>query len=1098
MIPSIQNYPLFEANQILTNEQLNLLFGYNDEQNRLTRTHLVGVGIVCGLDVITAPDAKSITITRGCGVTSEGYLVIQETDLVYTVSRNYVAPKEVAYPVLQDGAGVNLFPLWELLPQVPPANTDPTVKALDNTGNFLTDKIVMLFVELNKTGNKNCLPNSCDDKGSTITITIRPLLITKTNADKIKTKISNYPDKAALPDIRMPRFDVSKTLLKTTPDVIKAYKIILTKSFIDKAIANLKKLVDTYAFLNINATQLNSLLQSNTIFSYEPDGTIKLTPEYYYQYYYDFVSDLVDTYNEIKDKSGSVMAACCPDPSWFPRHLFLKEVINPPVPSNYRHYFIPSPAVARKGQLTEEIIHLFNRLYMMLLSFPKIAAPTIINGGGVSNSDLRVTPSFLGTNLSGRAIPHYYSQDKLTNNKQLFEYWNYKFTKAGKANQNLSYRAIEYPATEDFVKVPLKYDLEPYNFFRIEGHVGKNYKSVLTYLINLKNSNRLPFDVVAVKTGNKTDTLTGTAFEAHFTDLETSFLLLQALIVCKGGTDPNVLLFKKLEHVSQLGDPVPPSNKTIIELLKTVTSGQIQCEVAELVKLWETYSKRAAAIQQQFLLSNYAEKHVGLQHKAGVPTGGTFVIVYHGEVVTQPAPGGFVPGFIVIHDVMVGGASKKMYKLDAGAASYYNIDEKNVAIYNKLLSTLDPEDPLSVDFINETFQPVVGRTSRGRLRGRGFAGNAGAGFGPLALAGVPVAVTEGIVFADFYLPYQCCADGNPIKYSITENAAPLAAFIEKQECADGQNVVHFVISGGTPPYKANGNDVGIRFDLTFGSNQGGQVTVTDSKGGSVVITVPAKDCKPPCTLPCKGIVNTCRYLPWIQLPERIIYPSKDIVLEMAYLTISDDTGAVIYDEQFVTEVRKIIDATGDIKTSNYHDFMKQVAKLIGDSAKQKTSGAFDMGYEVQDSKVTGQLVIRNFACYPFELRIRMSVNGIIYDYRYTNTGADATLHYTEKQAHFEARLPKFGCRIQDNCLDKIIKEECRNDTLVINRETDIIYFVNGDFKAIYWIVEGGVPGFMTGPELRLNANSALPDKLRVLAIDKNGCWAYAEHIVIVR
>ena len=44
-------YPVFEANQVLTNAHLNDLFEYLDEQTRLTRANLIGIGIVCGLEV---------------------------------------------------------------------------------------------------------------------------------------------------------------------------------------------------------------------------------------------------------------------------------------------------------------------------------------------------------------------------------------------------------------------------------------------------------------------------------------------------------------------------------------------------------------------------------------------------------------------------------------------------------------------------------------------------------------------------------------------------------------------------------------------------------------------------------------------------------------------------------------------------------------------------------------------------------------------------------------------------------------------------------------------------------------------------------------
>ena len=38
-------YPVFEVNQVLTNAHLNDLFEYLDEQSRLTRANLIGIGL---------------------------------------------------------------------------------------------------------------------------------------------------------------------------------------------------------------------------------------------------------------------------------------------------------------------------------------------------------------------------------------------------------------------------------------------------------------------------------------------------------------------------------------------------------------------------------------------------------------------------------------------------------------------------------------------------------------------------------------------------------------------------------------------------------------------------------------------------------------------------------------------------------------------------------------------------------------------------------------------------------------------------------------------------------------------------------------------
>ena len=181
MIPTAANsdYPKFVADQVLTSDNLNDLFGYLDEQGRMTRTNLSGIGIVCGLKVKTAADGSSITISKGVGVTSSGYLVtVPEITYTKRTTNIFDAVKcEYYSKFVNIAAKTQLFNLWELKQE---AATEGTT-LLNNT--FLTDgeKIVLIFVELLEENNKNCDPNSCDDKGVKVTVNFRPLLVEKAN-----------------------------------------------------------------------------------------------------------------------------------------------------------------------------------------------------------------------------------------------------------------------------------------------------------------------------------------------------------------------------------------------------------------------------------------------------------------------------------------------------------------------------------------------------------------------------------------------------------------------------------------------------------------------------------------------------------------------------------------------------------------------------------------------------------------------------------------------------------------------------------------------------------------------------------------------------
>ena len=97
MLPFFTTYPQFAPNQILTSNNLNQLYDYLGEQQRLTRTHLIGIGIVCGLEASLNDEGTQLTISRGCGVTSAGHLIIWDEDEPLEFRRPYTMPVDIDY-----------------------------------------------------------------------------------------------------------------------------------------------------------------------------------------------------------------------------------------------------------------------------------------------------------------------------------------------------------------------------------------------------------------------------------------------------------------------------------------------------------------------------------------------------------------------------------------------------------------------------------------------------------------------------------------------------------------------------------------------------------------------------------------------------------------------------------------------------------------------------------------------------------------------------------------------------------------------------------------------------------------------------------------
>lgn len=503
MIPSAANsdYPKFVADQVLTSDNLNDLFGYLDEQGRMTRTNLSGIGIVCGLEVKTTADGNSITITKGVGVTSSGYLVSMDKDIHYTkrTSSVFDAVKPEYYnKFVNTSSKTQKFDLWELKQEAESEGTNSATTALTKTFLSEGEKIILIFVELLEENNKNCDPNSCDDKGILVTVNFRPLLIEKANVADLLTGAGDIASPwLTLPEITMKRFDVLATPMFECLNFFDAYRKILSNSFLSNTQDSLTKAYNVLQPLLSEDFPTNPFASLANDFKFLNDGSITAEQLIVIQYYYDLFSDILLAYAEFRKMGIEYIRMCCPD-DIFPRHLLLDLAVpdTTSLSSAYRHYFIPSPILSDQKMTASQLKILFRKLVLLVQKFA-VPAPTIKGKDKEVDSNIRITPSVLANiPLSAKSIPYYYaitgSSDDLLKN------WSPEKRLQGKVTRNLSYHAKKYNTTNEDIFAPLFYDLEPYNFLRIEGHIGKPYTHAVKNITDIRDQNRLPFDIVAL------------------------------------------------------------------------------------------------------------------------------------------------------------------------------------------------------------------------------------------------------------------------------------------------------------------------------------------------------------------------------------------------------------------------------------------------------------------------------------------------------------------------------------------------------------------------------------------------------------------------
>ena len=173
------SYPKFEENQVLTAKQLNDLADHLLKADRRSLDKLAGIGVVCGLEPSNPTKSRnSVALSKGCGVTSKGFLVAMDEDATFTRYRSYKDPAGYG-PFKSNGGQIDLY---ELLPTVV-ADEDSSIKALSQ--EFLKDKAVLAFMEQKEVDLKTCTAEDCDERGRHVHLCVKVLLIGFSDLKKI-------------------------------------------------------------------------------------------------------------------------------------------------------------------------------------------------------------------------------------------------------------------------------------------------------------------------------------------------------------------------------------------------------------------------------------------------------------------------------------------------------------------------------------------------------------------------------------------------------------------------------------------------------------------------------------------------------------------------------------------------------------------------------------------------------------------------------------------------------------------------------------------------------------------------------------------------
>ena len=402
----------------------------------------------------------------------------------------------------------------------------------------------------------------------------------------------------------------------------------------------------------------------------------RATPEF--STYYDFLKDLVETYNHFRELLFDDTTFCCPDTETFPKHLLLGDVVPGAGSIANRFGFYPSPLASRTVEQLSHAQFLAKKIDTLIQTFQ---VP-------LSTSAIRITPSrFEDSPLDERAIPYYYQVNTAT---PVQKNWNYQLSRRGMDAFNYSYNASAYGA-QGAAANPLTAQIGRFGFFRIEGHIGQPVKTAFDAIEKEVAGRNLPIAVRSILLGSdRTKIVTKPGI--RYTDLHRfHYLLRQAVshqledvvnfsqnfkqkvdvavrnnVVTDSPTDPSGVTLKNVakdqnatvarnaskvrsklnrSYLSYKADPtwkqsVAPAMEAagqfksrLSEVVKTEFSTPFDALISNTHIQWidwldDIIKTKDDQEDSKLLFGTFAAHNAGIEHCAGVLRGGTFVLVY--------------------------------------------------------------------------------------------------------------------------------------------------------------------------------------------------------------------------------------------------------------------------------------------------------------------------------------------------------------------------------------------------------------------------------------------------------------------------------------
>lgn len=501
-------YRKFSKGQYIEYTQFNEFLDFFEDQDRLSRVMLQGVGIVCGFKPeLTYSNKKlnSIKLSQGVAVTTDGDLLtlnntskvseelyVSDLKTISIDSKEYTHFKKynnfkVNYPAFYDENGGQIE-LWEL------ATAQEATSDFQQVVNFtdLEDQYLMLYLESYEKEVKPCRGVDCDNHGIQ---QIRNLKVLVTNEQGV-----NYI-------LQKDRIQPHPLFIEDILGSVKQERVILERLIQEKGIetrfsyADLKNMyADVLERNGYGELVFRKIYEISKMFGLPVADhlTFKSVLEeclnlpFGFQYAYDVVKDLTATYSEIIRLLPKTFTKCLPDFASFPKHMMLGKLNSETQLDSSRHQFYNSPVLddEKAMQRVKTLISRFN-LQVQNFKYPNRNVEVIGNDIPIeAESAIKITPSQKSEFLGNKAIPFYY---RITDN--FLKVWDFNKVRTPAFRNNVGYNSGLF-SQESYVRKPLGFNIDRASFYNIEGHQGMHFQDAFDQIKKIRDEQQLGFDIM--------------------------------------------------------------------------------------------------------------------------------------------------------------------------------------------------------------------------------------------------------------------------------------------------------------------------------------------------------------------------------------------------------------------------------------------------------------------------------------------------------------------------------------------------------------------------------------------------------------------------